>query len=385
MDYVYSIKMSNGMRGEAVGDGALQLRMGDYCIIRKEYTLEYVLILMQRPGGADPEKTRDLPRIQRVATMYDRGVATENEARAKSAYRTACQMVEDMKLPMKLLNASFSFDQKLVTILFTADGRVDFRELVKELSRALGTRLELRQIGVRDETGICGGIAVCGQVLCCTRFLREFSSINVRMAKDQDLSLTPATISGVCGRLKCCLKYEHDGYVEMEKSMPRRGELCECAKGRGRVADRNMLTRRVTLALEDGGSVTLSADELQYRNRSARKPEDRNGAAEVEPQLPAAEPAVSAAAEAPLELPARPETPHELPERPDLPDWNLSPEAVAAEGDAAAEPESLAEDKSSRPFRRDNNRRRGKNRKHDRRSRRNRGDRRNGRFDEDDE
>ena len=168
---------------------------------------------------------------------------------------------------MKLLNASYSFDRKLVTIQFTADGRVDFRELVKELSHALGTRLDLRQIGVRDETSICGGIAVCGQVLCCSRFLREFNSINVKMAKDQDLSLTPSTISGVCGRLKCCLKYEHEGYVEMEKSMPRRGELCECEKGKGRVADRNMLTQMVTLALEDGGTVTLHASELKYRLR----------------------------------------------------------------------------------------------------------------------
>ncbi len=312
MDYVYSIKMINGMRGEAVGDGALQLRMGDYCVIRKEHTLEYVQILQQRAGGAaDPEKTRNIPRIQRVATMYDRGIATENDARAKSAYRTACQMVEDMKLPMKLLNASFSFDQKLVTILFTADGRVDFRELVKELSKALGTRLELRQIGVRDETGICGGIAVCGQVLCCSRFLREFSSINVRMAKDQDLSLTPGTISGVCGRLKCCLKYEHDGYVEMEKEMPRRGELCECARGRGRVSDRNILTRKVTLALEDGGAITLPVAEVKFRLRCIRK-SDFNEAPVVpapEKELPAVpEPAspeaVTAAVEEPLTVPA---------------------------------------------------------------------------------
>ena len=369
MDFVYSIKMPNGMRGEAVGDGALQLRMGDYCIIRKEYNLEYVMVLMQRPGEADPEKTRDMPRVQRVATMYDRGVATENEARAKSAYRTACQMVEDMKLPMKLLNASFSFDQKLVTILFTADGRVDFRELVKELSRALGTRLELRQIGVRDETGICGGIAVCGQVLCCTRFLREFSSINVRMAKDQDLSLTPATISGVCGRLKCCLKYEHEGYVEMEKSMPRRGELCECAKGRGRVSDRNMLTRKVTLSLEDGGSVTLSADELQYRNRSARRPEERPLPGEAgETPSPAPEEAQTAAAapEAPVQSPAE-----------------SAPDAAEVEPELPAGEEA----RNPRQFRRDNggSRRHGKNRKRDRRPRRDQRDRRNGRFDEDDE
>ena len=267
MNNTYLVKMPNGMSCEAYADAEMMLQKGDYVILKRDFSLEYVQILRSTSVDASAEVTSALPQIQRVATVNDRAAATENEAHAKSAYRTACAMVEKMELPMKLLNASYSFDRKLVTIQFTADGRVDFRELVKELSHALGTRLDLRQIGVRDETSICGGIAVCGQVLCCSRFLREFNSINVKMAKDQDLSLTPSTISGVCGRLKCCLKYEHEGYVEMEKSMPRRGELCECEKGKGRVADRNMLTQMVTLALEDGGTVTLHASELKYRLR----------------------------------------------------------------------------------------------------------------------
>jgi len=267
MNNTYLIRLPNGMSCECFADAELILKAGDYAILKRDFSLEYVQIIRRTAEDAPTETTSLLPQIQRIATVMDRATATENEAHAKSAYRTACTMVEKMGLPMKLLNASYSFDRKLVTIQFTADGRVDFRELVKELSHALGTRLDLRQIGVRDETSICGGIAVCGQVLCCSRFLREFNSINVKMAKDQDLSLTPSTISGVCGRLKCCLKFEHDGYVEMEKSMPRRGELCECEKGKGRVADRNMLTQMVTLSLEDGGTVTLHASELKYRLR----------------------------------------------------------------------------------------------------------------------
>ena len=263
----YLVRLSNGMSCEASSPADITLKAGDYAILKRDFSLEYVQIIRKLADDAPAETVNALPQIQRIATVLDRATATENEAHAKSAYRTACAMVEKMQLPMKLLNASYSFDRKLVTIQFTADGRVDFRELVKELSHALGTRLDLRQIGVRDETSICGGIAVCGQVLCCSRFLREFNSINVKMAKDQDLSLTPSTISGVCGRLKCCLKFEHEGYVEMEKSMPRRGELCECEKGKGRVADRNMLTQMVTLALEDGGTVTLHASELKYRLR----------------------------------------------------------------------------------------------------------------------
>ena len=168
-----------------------------------------------------------------------------------------------------------------------ADGRVDFRELVKELSRAMSTRIELRQIGVRDESAISGGISVCGQPLCCCRFLREFNSINVKMAKDQDLSLTPSTISGVCGRLKCCLKFEHEGYVELEKTMPRRGEWCECDAGRGKVTDRNLLTQEVTLTTEGGGTIRCKASELRtvppenrpqknQQNNKNRKDQEQN-------------------------------------------------------------------------------------------------------------
>ena len=282
MDNTYLVKLPNGMTCDAVGSDELLLKAGDFAIVKRDYSLEYVQVIRQTGSDVPAEQTNTMAQVQRIATVIDRATATENEAHAKSAYRTACQMVEKMELPMKLLNASYSFDRKLVTIQFTADGRVDFRELVKELSHALSCRLDLRQIGVRDETSICGGIAVCGQVLCCSRFLREFNSINVKMAKDQDLSLTPSTISGVCGRLKCCLKFEHEGYVEMEKSMPRRGELCECEKGKGRVSDRNMLTQMVTLQLEEGGSVTLHASELKYRLRG-KAPEPKKEAKVEEP------------------------------------------------------------------------------------------------------
>jgi len=189
--------------------------------------------------------------------------ANENVMRAKTALRTAHQHVERLKLPMKLLNAHYSFDCKLLSIQFTADGRVDFRQLVKDLSQALNTRIDLRQIGVRDETAIRGGIGICGRQLCCCSFLHDFKSINVRMAKEQDLSLTPSTISGACGRLKCCLKYEHEGYLDLEKTMPRRGDACECCEGRGRIIDRNLLTQKVVVELETGKTVSCSKDEVQ--------------------------------------------------------------------------------------------------------------------------
>ena len=278
MEFLYEIQLDNGAKYKARGDDSLTLKEGDWCVIRKDFFLDYGRIVSSaptpynpaleqkenlHPTGTPSEKRAEIPRIQRKATVVDQGKAHENLMRSKSAMRTAAQFIERLALPMKLINAHYSFDNKLLAIQFSADGRVDFRELVKQLSSALNTRIELRQIGVRDETAIVGGISICGRPLCCCSFLKEFASINVKMAKEQDLSLTPSTISGICGRLKCCLKYEHEGYLELERTMPRRGDCCECKEGRGRIIDRNLLTQRVVVQLDDSGrTVSCSKDEV---------------------------------------------------------------------------------------------------------------------------
>lgn len=295
MELLYEIQVDNGARYRAIGDESLMLKPEEYCVVRKDFYTDYARVIKicreatpedhtQEPQG--PDKKTETPIIQRKATVVDQSKAHENLARAKSAMRTAAQHVELLQLPMKLINAHYSFDGKLVTIQFSAEGRVDFRELVKQLSSALNTRIELRQIGVRDETAAIGGIAPCGRVLCCCSFLKDFASINVKMAKEQDLSLTPSTISGVCGRLKCCLKYEHEGYLEMEKNMPRRGDCCECAEGRGRVVDRNLLTQKVAVCLEESGrtivcdraDVTVVYPEKhKYSKKSGNSGSGQNG------------------------------------------------------------------------------------------------------------
>ena len=276
MEFLYDIQLDNGIKYKARGDDTLTLKTGDWCIIRKDFFLDYgqVIAASRNPynpdeevktvhSGPPSEKKAEMPRIQRKATVVDQGKANENLMRAKSALRTAGQFIEKLNLPMKLINAHYSFDNKLLAIQFSAEGRVDFRELVKQLSSALNTRIELRQIGVRDETAIIGGISICGRKLCCCSFLTEFASINVKMAKEQDLSLTPSTISGICGRLKCCLKYEHEGYLELERTMPRRGDCCECKEGRGRIIDRNLLTQKVVVQMDETGrTVTCSKDEV---------------------------------------------------------------------------------------------------------------------------
>lgn len=279
MERIYTVKLDNGASYQARGDEALALTVHEPCVVRKDFYFDFATVT--RVGvELESGKGAEMPAIQRRPNEIDLKNVEDNRARCRGAMRSAQEMVEHLALPMKLLNAHYSLDGKLLTIQFTAEGRVDFRELVKELSRALNTRIELRQIGVRDESAIHGGISVCGQVLCCCRFLKEFNSINVRMAKDQDLSLTPATISGVCGRLKCCLKFEHEGYLELEKTMPRRGDWCECPGGRGRIADRNLLTQEVTVALEGGNLTRFPRSEVKVvppdKNRLAAPRRDRN-------------------------------------------------------------------------------------------------------------
>ncbi len=261
MERIYTIRLENGSFYQARAAIELGLSVHDQCVVHRNFY--YDIGSVARVGAAlEQNKGMEMPVIQRKADVGDVNNAAANRGRCRDAMRTAQELVGRLGLPMKLLNALYSLDGRLLTIQFNADGRVDFRELVKELSHALNTRIELRQIGVRDECSIHGGISVCGQVLCCCRFLKEFNSINVRMAKDQDLSLTPATISGICGRLKCCLRFEHEGYLELGRNMPRKGDRCECPSGRGRVCDRNLLTQEVTVCLEDGSQVRCGREDV---------------------------------------------------------------------------------------------------------------------------
>ena len=284
MDIIYTIKLDNGSKYLAKADDTLAFKPGDWCVIHKDFYNDYGQILKVGEEPQPGKKIKEVPRIIRKATVHDKSMAHENEMRANSALRTTQEAVDKLKLEMKLLNVHYSLDKKLIVIQFTAEGRIDFRQLVKDLARTFNARIELRQIGVRDETALKGGLGICGQQLCCNRFLKEFASINVRMAKDQDLSLTPSTISGFCGRLKCCLKYEHKGYLELEKTMPRRGDMCDCPGGRGKICDRNLLTQEVTVFLEDTGApIRCACSEVQvvypdkYKVKAQSSDKDKKG------------------------------------------------------------------------------------------------------------
>jgi len=262
MERGWTVKFENGASFEVRGAEELALKKGDLCVFRRDFYEELGTIGAQLETPSMTSRIEDLPQILRCAGEPELAEAAENRSKAKADMAIVREWIEKLALEMNPVNAHYTLDRKLLTVQFCADGRVDFRELVKELSRALSVRIELRQIGVRDETGIYGGIAVCGQVLCCNRFLKEFNSINVKMAKEQDLLLTPGTISGVCGRLKCCLKYEHEGYQELEKGMPRKGEFCETPSGKGRITDRNLLTSKVSVTFENGNVHVFHVSEI---------------------------------------------------------------------------------------------------------------------------
>ena len=268
MEKVLFLKLENGATLEVRADENLALKAKDICVFNRDFYEDLGEVVRELASPSMTSRIEELPQVSRKAGNAELASANENFRKARNAMPTVQEWIDRLNLPMAPVNAHYSLDCKLLTVQFCADGRIDFRELVKELSRALSTRIELRQIGVRDETGNCGGIAVCGRPLCCSTFLKEFNSINVRMAKEQDLALTPSTISGVCGRLKCCLKFEHDGYLELAKDMPRKGEMCSTPAGRGKITDRNLLTRNVVVTFENSVSRTFSVDEITLDRNS---------------------------------------------------------------------------------------------------------------------
>lgn len=205
----------------------------------------------------DDEIVAPLKKVMRIATGEDSRHAEENSRKEKEAFATCLQKIRDHNLEMKLIDVEYTFDNNKILFYFTADGRVDFRELVKDLAAVFKTRIELRQIGVRDESKMMGGIGVCGRVLCCSSYLGEFQPVSIKMAKEQGLSLNPTKISGTCGRLMCCLKYEQDAYEEIIRRIPKMGAIVDTPDGQGVVVDTNLLKELVKVRLDKGNEADL--------------------------------------------------------------------------------------------------------------------------------
>jgi cell fate regulator YaaT (PSP1 superfamily) len=191
-----------------------------------------------------------LKKVLRVATEEDKKIYWDNKNKERDALAICLQKVQQHNLDMKLIDVEYTFDNNKIIFYFTADGRVDFRELVKDLASVFKTRIELRQIGVRDEAKMIGGVGPCGRALCCSSFLGDFAPVSIKMAKEQSLSLNPAKISGICGRLMCCLKYEQEAYEYARKIVPRVGSIVDTEEGKGEVVGNNMLKEQVRVMLE---------------------------------------------------------------------------------------------------------------------------------------
>ncbi len=240
--------------------GKLEIQRGDQVIVETARGVEFGNVVSGPKEVADDEITQPLKAVIRVATDEDRKTEEKNRKKEKEAFDICLEKIHKHGLEMKLIDAEYTFDNNKVLFYFTADGRIDFRELVKDLAAVFRTRIELRQIGVRDETKIRGGIGVCGRELCCHTYLSEFAPVSIKMAKEQNLSLNPSKISGVCGRLMCCLTNEEETYEELNSHLPSIGDYVTTPEGlKGEVSSLSVLRQQVKVI------VNLENDEKEIR------------------------------------------------------------------------------------------------------------------------
>ena len=252
-----------------------QIKIGDHVIVETARGIEYGYVVL---GNREVDETKVIPPLKpviRMATDEDRAIEAKNKEKEKEAFKICQEKIKKHKLEMKLVDAEYTFDNNKLLFYFTADGRIDFRELVKDLASVFKTRIELRQIGVRDEAKIMGGIGVCGRPLCCATYMPEFVPVSIKMAKEQNLSLNPTKISGVCGRLMCCLKNEEETYEELNSHLPGIGDYVTTPdKLKGEVLSVSVLRQRVKVV------VTTGNDEKEVREYPVAeirfKPKRRN-------------------------------------------------------------------------------------------------------------
>ena len=245
--------------------GNLAVKEGDYVIVEHDRGLDYGQIVT--PADSCPQEAHSkepVKKVVRLAEERDLKQIEENRVKAKEAFNTCTKKIAEHKLDMKMVHAEYSFDRTKIVFYFTADGRVDFRDLVKDLAKIFKARIELRQIGVRDEAKLFGGFGPCGRELCCAKFLKDFEPVTIKMAKEEGLPLNPPKISGLCGRLMCCLSFEYETYKMLSKGLPREGEHVTTPQGKAKVIGVNVFKRTATVLLEDGTQVEINYKEKEH-------------------------------------------------------------------------------------------------------------------------
>lgn len=241
-----------------------KLDVGEKVIVETSRGVECGEVVLANREISEEELTAPLKDIIRIATKKDLDKIEQNKKNEAEAFKICEEKIAKHGLNMKLIDVECTFDNNKLLFYFTSENRVDFRELVKDLASVFRTRIELRQIGVRDEAKMLGGLGICGRPFCCKSFLGDFQPVSIKMAKDQSLSLNPTKISGTCGRLMCCLKYEQDGYEELIKGLPKMGAVVETPDGKGNVVDINILTGKMRVKNSDTEAVnTYTKDEIK--------------------------------------------------------------------------------------------------------------------------
>ena len=258
--------------------GDLDIKKGQHVIVETARGVEYGYVVMGVKDVDDSRIVQPLKPVLRIATEEDDATEEKNKKKEREAFKICQKKIEKHKLEMKLIDAEYTFDNNKVLFYFTADGRVDFRELVKDLASVFKTRIELRQIGVRDETKILGGVGICGRALCCHSYLSEFIPVSIKMAKEQNLSLNPTKISGTCGRLMCCLKNEEETYRYLNSKLPAVGDRVTTDDGlKGEVSSVNVLRQRVKVIVfldnDEKDIREYKVEQLRFRPRKKKEKE----------------------------------------------------------------------------------------------------------------
>ncbi len=260
---IVTIKFRDAGKRYNFNANELELKVGQQVVVETDRGRALGTVVAPTEEREDQTPNRELKNVVRHATEEDLKLASVNATREQEALVFCTERISQRGMDMKLVKAEYLFDGSKIIFFFTADGRVDFRELVKDLAHHFHTRIEMRQIGVRDEAKLVGGIGVCGRELCCCTFLTDFTPVSVKMAKEQGLALNPSKISGQCGRLLCCLSYEFETYCKMRKGLPKCGKKIEVCGCKTQVLDVNVLGQEVTLATEDGQRLKVTAEQLE--------------------------------------------------------------------------------------------------------------------------
>lgn len=264
MTEIVSVRFKDSGKVYYFSPGSLKINAGQHVVVETARGTECAVAVSGNKTVDENTIVSPLKSVLRIATDRDMQVLEENRRKEKEAYEICLDKIEKHGLDMSLSEVEYSFDGSKITFYFTADGRVDFRDLVKDLASTFHSRIELRQIGVRDEAKMIGGLGICGRPFCCSTFLKDFHSVSIKMAKTQGLSLSPGKISGSCGRLMCCLQYEQNSYEYLEKITPPKGSIVDCKEGRGTVVDSSLVTGKLKVMLDS--SVEGAAPVVVDRN-----------------------------------------------------------------------------------------------------------------------